>query len=367
MSRRHTWTLFTISCLALATIPALVYAVNFGGIGDSNTAGTFDLQVTPSPLVATIKPGVKNTVQLKIRNAGTEPEALKIEPRAFKISSDSTSVSLQSTAPPDIDNWLTLANPTFTVSPGEWYTENITLKVPAAAGFSYSFALDISRQKILGAPSTGQAITGSVDVFTLINVDRPGAKAQLDIDNFQTDRKVYEYLPANLSIRFRNSGNTISQPSGNIFIQHSNNGTHPLAALTVNPRGSYILPGTTRTISATWNDGFPHYDVTTGSNGKTTRKLSWAGANLSRLRIGRYTASLVAVYNENGRDVPITGTVSFWVIPWKIIGVLLLVLLLVLFALFMIGRFIYKLVRRGKRKQPAKKPADPPKDNTTDV
>ncbi len=358
MHKWRAWLGFS-SLGVLLLLPAAAHAISFGG--GTDTSGTFNLQITPSPLVTTIKPGVKTTVQLKIRNVGTGTEDLKIEPRAFKISSDSTSIKLQDTPPPDIDNWASFANSTFTIKPGEWYTENITLKAPAAAGFSYSFAIQISRQKVVGAPSSGHAINGSVAVFTLINVDRPGAKAQLDVDEFKTDKKVYEYLPANLSIRFRNAGNTIAQPAGNIFIQRSTKNSTPLSTLVVNPKGSYILPGTTRTISATWNDGFPHYNVTTDSNGKTTKKLSWSGANLSRLRIGRYTASLVAVYNENGRDVPVVGTVSFWVIPWKILLVLLLVVLLVLFALFMIGRFIYKLVRRrgrGPVKKQTKKPSE---------
>jgi hypothetical protein len=203
-----------------------------------------------------------------------------------------------------------------------------------------------------------------VAVFTLINVDRPDAKAELNVDNFTSSKKVYEYLPATLSVRFRNTGNTILQPAGNIFMQRTASSKKPMATLVVNPKGSYILPGTTRTLAATWSDGFPVY--ATDANGAPTGKVIWNWANMSHLRIGRYTASLVAVYNENGRDVPVTGTVTFWVIPWKILLVLLLVVLLVLFALFIIGRFIYKLVRRGRgksaKKQPKKPIDNPPPD-----
>jgi hypothetical protein len=198
-------------------------------------------------------------------------------------------------------------------------------------------------------------------VFTLVNVDRPGAISSLKVANFSVSKRMYEYLPATFSVRFRNDGNTIVQPFGNIFVNRPGSQT-PLASLTVNPNKGYILPQTTRLISAKWNDGFPVYQ-SNESNGTTSQKLVWNWGNLSKLRIGRYTAHLVAVYSQGGHDIPIEGTVSFWVIPWKILLVLLLVVLLVLFALFVmirsIVRFIRKRLRGSKKTPPTAPPATP--------
>jgi hypothetical protein len=314
----------------------------------------FNLQVTPSPLVTTIKPGVKSTVELKVRNSGSGTENLKIEPRSFKLSSDSTNINLEDTTPPPVAPWISFSAPKFSVPAGQNFGEQITFNLPKDTGFSYSFALLISRQ-VIAKPAEGQrAINGSLAVFTLVNVDRPGATSNLQVSSFTASKKVYEYLPATFSIKLHNAGNTITQPLGNVFIVRGNSKT-PLDTLTVNETQGYILPGTTRTLQSSWADGFPAYHTVTGSDGKEAQKLVWNWGQLSKLRIGRYTAHLVAVYNQGGRDVPIEGTVSFWVIPWKILLVLLIIVLLILFAVFMLVRVIIRFIKKKRTKHIAKK------------
>src|SRR6185369_16774344 len=129
------------------------------------------------------------------------------------------------------------------------------------AGFSYSFALVISRQSEPKPTAGGRLIKGSVAVFTLLNVDRPGAKSSLQVVSFSSSKRLYEYLPATLDIRFRNDGNTIVQPYGNIFVQRGNKDKTPLATLAVNDKRGYILPDTSRTVTAEWNEGFATYQT----------------------------------------------------------------------------------------------------------
>ena len=336
--------------LAVAALPS----------AHADVPSDFNLQVTPSPLVTTVKPGVKTTVELKIRNGSSGTENLKIEPRSFSLSNDSTKVNLQDTAPADVGSWISFSAPKFSIQSGEWFSEQITFNVPKDAGFSYSFALVISRQTDPKPTTGGRLIKGSLAVFTLMNVDRPGATSNLEVKSFSVTKHMYEYLPATFSVRVRNNGNTIAQPYGNIFVQRTNTSHTPLASLPVNENRSYILPGTERVITASWNDGFPAYQTTANPDGSTSQKLVWNWGNLSKLRIGRYTAHLVAVYNQAGRDVPIDGTVTFWVIPWKILLVLLVVVLLLLFALYIIVRSTIRAIRRRRSKRAAKKAAKTP-------
>ena len=49
-------------------------------------------------------------------------------------------------------------------------------------------------------------------------------------------------------------------------------------------------------------------------------KLTWNFADASKLRFGKYTAHLFLVYDDGMRDVPIEGTVTFWVVPWRLLG-----------------------------------------------
>ena len=84
--------------------------------------GNFSLQVTPSPLVTTVKPGERKELELKIRNASTAGEELKIEAKSFRFDSKTGKVTLDETTPPEIGKWISFSAPVFTVRSGEWYT-----------------------------------------------------------------------------------------------------------------------------------------------------------------------------------------------------------------------------------------------------
>jgi hypothetical protein len=302
----------------------------------AETAATdFNLQITPSPLVMTVQPGVTSTQDLKIYNNGNGTEKLKIETRAFTYNSDKGRVNLEDTTPASVAPWVSFSQPQFTIQAGQMLDQKVTLSVPKDAGFSYSFALLISRQSIPKAPKGQRAINGSLAVFTLVNVDRPGATSKLQVVQFSSSKHLYEYLPATLNVRFKNTGNTIVQPYGNLFVQRGNSSRTPLATLTVNGTKGYILPGTERTVSADWNDGFATYQSVKQPDGSTKQHLSIDWSKLSHFRFGRYTARLVAVYSDGKHDVPIEGTVTFWVIPWRAI----LVFIAAVTGLWFLGRW----------------------------
>jgi len=308
----------------------------------------FNLQVTPSPLVTTVKPGVKSTVELKVRNGGSGTENLKIEPRSFKFDSKTGKVNLEDDTSPPVAPWISFSAPKFSVATGQTFSEQITLNFPKESGFSYSFALVISRQ-VNPKPVAGQrAINGSLAVFTLVNVDRPGAKSSLQVVSFTTTKKLYEYLPATIDVRFHNNGNTIVQPLGNIFIQRSVSSKKPLATLVVNKNQGYILPDTERTFSTQWNDGFATYQGEVQPDGTEKQNLQIDWSKLSHFRIGKYTAKMVAVYSDGQHDVPIEGTVSFWVVPWRAI---------MLFIAIVVGLYFFARWRGKKRTEKAVKRA----------
>jgi hypothetical protein len=348
---------FVALLLTVLALPTGVHA---------QSSGEFSLQVTPSPLVTTLKPGTKTELDLKIRNAGSVTEDLKIEPRAFSFNDSTGQVTLKDTTPPDIADWVSFSAPKFTVKPGEWFTEKVRINLPENTGFSYSFALLISRQSNPTPTGGGRLLKGSVAVFTLVNVDRPGATRKLEIESFTTTKNRYEYLPVTFNVRLKNTGNTIVQPYGNIFVQRGADDNTPVATLPVNEARSYLLPGTTRTLTATWDAGFPAYQTSTAADGTETSKLVWDWSKVSEFRIGHYTAKLVAAYNDGRRDVPLQQETGFWVVPWKIIAGFTVVALLLLFSLWTIGRKLIRLfgrlrTRGSKKKGSSSSPgAEPP-------
>ncbi len=324
------------------------------GIGGTYTTpvsaaeGEFNLQVSPSPLVATLQPGQQSTLDLKIRNASaTSAEKLTIIPRAFKIASDGQ-IEFNNDTPPEVANWLRFSEKDFTVSPGEWFTQRITIDIPRDAGFSYSFALVITRQGDHPAISRGQELKGQVAVFTLLNIDKPGATRQLELESLKTEAGVYEYLPSTFTLRLKNTGNTIAQPAGNLFVQRGSNDTNPLGTLQINQGGGYILPGTVREMTVKWADGFPV--IKEDASQSPSRKYEeWDLKNILNIRFGHYVAKAVVVYNDGQRDIPLVAEVGFWVIPWKLLLGGLLLLGLIGFGVWSLVRQLTGMSRRPRR------------------
>lgn len=311
--------------------------------------GNFSLQVSPSPLVAVVKPGESKQIPLKIRNASTGTEELKMEIKAFRFDGITGQIKFEESAPRLISEWVSFAQPVFTVKPGEWFTQDITIKLPQETGFSYSFAIVITRTVLPTSSSAGQLLNGSVGVFTLLNVDRPGAISKLELTSLTASQTVYEYLPATINIKLKNTGNTIIQPYGNLFVNRGADATNtPAATLPVNGNQSYLLPNTERTLQATWSDGFPVYKTTNNGTGPPQTSLDWNWDNIKHFRFGRYTAKVVAVYNDGTRDVPIEKEVTFWVIPWKALLIVIFVItaLVILLRLY-IRKRTEKAVKRA--------------------
>jgi len=303
----------------------------------------FSLQVTPSPLVATVRPGETTELELKIRNTNTQPETLRMGLRSFTVNKDTGEVELSDSIDASIENFVAFREPIFSVEAGEWYTQKLIIAVPEDSGFSYSFATTITRDK-QKTTTEGSQIEGSVAVFTLLSVDKPGAVRSFDVTSFSSGKKVYEYLPASFAIKVKNTGNTIVQPTGTLFIQRSSNDISPISTIPINKDGGYVIPESERTFDVEWTDGFPRFEKNGGNNESS---LKWDFADASKFRFGKYTAKFVAIYDDGQRDVPVIGELTFWVIPWK--QILLAVIALVL--MFLGAFYIIRGLLRGIRKK----------------
>lgn len=267
--------------------------------------------------------------------------------RAFKVNSQSGQIELSDSADPGIEKIVSFSSPTFKIDAGEWFTQKLTINVPEDSGFTYSFATTISRAEKPTPVEGSSSIEGSVAVFTLLSVDKPGAVRSFEVKDFFTDKKVYEYLPTNFSIKIKNTGNIIVQPNGNIFIQRNSDDEYPISTLTLNKEGGYIIPDSERTFNSSWDEGFPRFEKNANSD---QSKLIWNFSDASKFRIGKYTAKLVAVYDDGERDVPIVGEVSFWIIPWKQILMIVIALLLMVFGAFYIIRGLLKSIKKRSKK-----------------
>ncbi len=172
----------------------------------------------------------------------------------------------------------------------------------------------------------------------------PNAKRDVQLVTIQSTRSIYEYLPASIDIKLKNKGNIHVAPVGSLYILKKDK---QVGLVDFNKAGGNVLPGTNRVFNLEWNDGFPRQDnkkengvAVRDKDGKEIKELKWEFSQIPKFRIGKYTAKLLAVYSDvNGREIPVEGSVSFWVIPWKI-------LLGGAFILFLIGVGLYVSTRR---------------------
>lgn len=328
---------------------AMVIVTPIFPVASAQTDEGFSLQVSPSPLVATVGPNADTTLELQIRNTNTTPQALKMGLRSFTIDSASGQVKLGDAPLADVLSMISFASPTFTLEAGQIFTQRIYVHTDKNKGFSYNFAVTVSQQNPPKAVKGQSTIAGSVAVFTLITVNKPGAERKFELSKLSVSKHSYEYLPAEISIKLKNTGNINVQPVGSVFIQRHSDDTKPLATLAINDGGGYILPGTSRTFTASWNDGFPHYE-TVSVGDKATHKLIWRGSALSKLRMGRYVAKVVAIYDDGGRDIPVMAEISFWVIPWRMLLAAFVVIAILVVGVFVTLRSAARTARRASRR-----------------
>lgn len=327
----------------------MVGVVAFSGAGRvaAQSSSAFSLQVSPSPLVATVKPGVDTTLQLQIRNTSSSAQDLVMGLRAFSIDDKTGQVDLGDAPTQDIQKLISFSKPVFKLQAGEIMTQSVYVHTPASAGFSYSFAITIAQTNPPKAANGKSAIAGTVAVFTLLNVDRPGASRKFDLQSIKLDKHVYEYLPATVTLKIKNTGNVLVQPQGTVYIQRHSSDPTPIQAIGLNKGGGYVLPSTTREYTVTWDDGYPHYEINESTK---KQKLSWQGNALSKFRMGRYVVKVVAVYDDGQRDVPVMAEVSFWVIPWRMLLIALAVVLLLIVGTIAMLRSFGKAVRSTSQK-----------------
>lgn len=344
----------------LSTLSALIFSPSTLAQSAASAPG-FAAAISPLPILLSAKPGSSVTTDLRVNNPSAHDEKLKVVLKTFTQDGPNGTVNLHDPTPADdFVNWVSFSRAEFDAPPGLWQTIKMTINVPSTAAFGYYFAVEFTgaNSPSLQTSTTGTAIQGAVASFVLLNAQVPGESKQLQVTSFSASRKSYEFLPVNFSIRLHNSGNVFASAAGNIFIKR---GSKQVASLTVNASHGLVIPGSNRLFSVSWSDGFPVYKTVYGSNGQPLtdkngnpkQQLSWNFGQVSKLRFGHYTAQLALVYDNGTRDIPITGSLSFWVIPWRLLIGLIIVVAFMAIGLWSsfrrTGRFVGRQAKKVKR------------------
>jgi len=337
-----------------ATAALLVAVLLFSNRAGAQT-GELNLTSSPLPIALKAKPGESISTDLRIRNSSSTPEKLKVGLMKFSAGGEEGKPQLAERAKgDDYFDWVKFSQTELTAEPNEWKTIKMTINLPEDAAFGYYYAVTFTRTDQEQASGAMQsAVQGGSATLVLLEADVPDTKRELSLESFGVSKRTYEFLPAKFNIKLRNKGNVHSIPSGTIFIKQ---GKKQIGTVSVNASSGNVLPKSNRIFTTEWSEGFPVYKAKQ-ENGKAVVKdgqqvygLDWDLGDLRKLRFGKYSATLVMVYDDGTRDVPLEATLSFWVIPWRII---IFSVLILLFA----GIGIWVTARKGLlkfRHQPAK-------------
>jgi hypothetical protein len=320
--------------------------------------GSLDLTTSPLPISLKTKPGSSVTTDLRVQNSGARTETLKVDLYKFRAYGDSGKPQILDREPgDDYFDWVSFSERTFRAEPNVWKTVKMTINVPKEAAFGYYYAVVFSRADQARPEGNQNAdIVGGSATLVLLEADVPGAKRQVELTEFSADKKFYEFLPATFRVSLRNNGQVHGAPTGTLFLSR---GGKQVARLSVNAEAGNILPSSSRSFSVAWEDGFPVYvdkveggRVVLDGNGKPVKQLSWDLSKVSKLKFGKYTARLVMVYDDGSRDVPVEGTLSFWVVPWKLglLAIAIPVVPAIMVYIYMKWRLKKRLSGEGPRK-----------------
>jgi hypothetical protein len=336
-------------------IPALVLL----GLSFARPALAVDFNTTTSPLpiLLNTKPGQTTNTTLRIQNSGRETIRFRVDLKKFKANGDSGKPLLIDRQPgDDYFNWVSFDRTSFDAQPGQWNEVHMTIKVPTNGAFGYYYAVVFSNANPPTKPGrTGSAVSGGTAVLVLLDVQAPGEKKDIKVVSFSSDHKLYEYLPAAFHIKIHNSGNVHLSPAGNVFISRGNK---KVASLDLNPAGGNVLPNSDRSFNVTWSDGFPVFEtkmengqIVSDKNSKPVKQLKWDFSKANHLRFGHYTAHMLLVYDNGERDVPVEAEVGFWVVPWKLLPVIILAIVLIGIGLWTSGRNLWRKLRNSGKKR----------------
>ncbi|MFZ2125358.1 MAG: hypothetical protein WA087_01165 [Candidatus Saccharimonadales bacterium] len=201
--------------------------------------------------------------------------------------------------------------PQFTLTAHKSRVVNVNVTIPndAEPGGHYGVISFSGTTPELSGNSVG--LNASAGVLLLIRVDgaiteKAGLASFYSALN-DKQSSFFENSPITFVTRIKNEGNIYIKPIGNIEIRDMFGNF--VTKLSVGDDQSNVLPSSIRRF-------------------ETQYKSGWM--------IGRYTANLTLGYGTTGQAI--TGTIYFWVIPYK----------LILIVLFMLGTIIYILSRMIK-------------------
>lgn len=314
MGKRFVSAFVAVMFLGLAILPVTVHAQNAGQ----------GLEISPPLLDLKADPGQVIKTQIRVRNVTKDTLIVKAQFEDFVANGEDGQpkilLNANEKSPYSIKDWLG-APATVTLASQQREVMDVTVTVPkdASPGGHYGVV------RFTGTPpeleGTGVSLSASVGTLILVNVSgnvtQSAKVAELFTSHNGKRGNLFEYGPVTITTRVQNTGNIHFQPKGTI--QVTNMFGKNVYVEQLNQDNRNILPGSIRKFEQTMNN---------------------------KLLFGRYTVRADVVYGSDSQITSATST--FWVIPYKLIAIIILAVV----GLFLLGRQYNRyIIKRSKKKQ----------------
>ena len=332
--KRYIATSLAVAGFILSSI--LFFGSTVSAATTSTTTVGQALEIAPPILTLSANPGQTINAQILLRDISSGNLLVSNQINDFVAAGENGTPKIiignDTNNPFSMKNWITPL-PSFELSPEQIKTLNIAINVPihASPGGHYGVI------RFSGLPpslsSSGVSLQASIGVLVLLTVNGK-LTDNLSLSQFSVTSgtsgsgKIFESTPLNFIIKTKNSGNVQEEPTGHITVTDMFN--KAVATINVNIPPHNVLPDSTREFTAALN-----------STEIGNRHL-----------FGLYHAKLQLSYGVNSHKT-ITSSLSFWVIPYKlIIGGLILIIVLFFILRYLIRRYNRLIIEKAGGSRP---------------
>lgn len=319
-----------LSFIAIATLMVSTVLPSLPVAAQAATNGQA-LEIGPPVLNLTANPGETIKATISLRDISSGSLLVKGTLNDFVAGGEDGTPKIllgaDETSPYSFKEWVSPL-PNLTLKPKEIKNLTLTINVPkdASPGGYYGVV------RFTGTPpeleGTGVSLAASLGSLILLRINGE-AKEGLAIEEFTASHDgktgtLFEFAPIVFTERIKNTGNVHEEPAGVVTVKDMFGNV--VATLGVNQPPRDVLPQSIRKFES-----------------------SLDSTNIGdKVLFGLYTAELSVNY---GPDTPaVTSTISFWVIPYTLIGIGIVALVAGFFGLrFLIRRYNQSIIKRAQK------------------
>ncbi len=287
------------------------------------------LEIAPPLITLTANPGQVINTTIQLRNITRTNLEVTNEIDDFVAAGEGGTPKIltgnDSNNPFQLKQWISPL-PAFTLTPNQIQMLPVVIRVPknASPGGHYGVI------RFTGVPpqlkGTGVSLSASLGSLVLLTVNGD-LKHQLSVTDFAVSQdnkvgKLFQSTPLTFIVKLKDSGNIQEEPEGQIVVTDMFGRAVASSTINVPPRN--VLPDSTRMFTGPLDH-----------------------SNLgNRQLFGLYHAKLTARYGV-GNGLTTTAMTTFWVIPYKLIAIVIFLLILAFFVIkFMLKQYKKKIIKQ---------------------